>query len=110
MTIGGLAGKWLGGGEVTGAEISKSALSIAGGSVGGKAGSAIGSALGGLFGGEESGGGSGGGGGVTTISGSSDGDSSLMNRLLREISINIRTMVNDGIVIRGDHRQGGSKM
>jgi hypothetical protein len=110
MSVGGLAGKLLGGGEVTGAEIGKSALSIAGGSLGGKAGGMIGSAVGGLFGGGESGGGSGGGGGATTISGSSDGDSSLMTRLLREISINIRSMCNDGIVIRGDHRQGGSKM
>ena len=108
MAAGGMLGTVMGGGKVDPGDVAKTALGLAGGAIAGGMGSRIGSALGGLFGGaqaEPEGGGGGGGGGATTVAGGGEGDAGEMARLLREISINIRTMVNDGLFIRGDHRR-----
>ena len=77
------------------------------GAIAGTAGKMVGSALGVLAGGGEEVGGSGGGGGGATVVGGGgiEGESGEMIRLLREISLNIRTLVNDGLFIKGDHRR-----
>lgn len=113
MAAGGILGTMLGGGEVKGADVAKTALGLAGGAVAGKAGSMIGGALGGLFGGGEGGegGGGGGSGGATTVSGGGlEGEPGEMVRLLREISMNIKSMVSDGLFLKGDHRRAGGSV
>ncbi len=109
MAAGGMLGTVLGGGELKPRDVAKTTLGLAGGAIAGTIGSKIGSALGGLFAvGTEEGGGGGGGGGSTTVSGGGlEGDGGEMVRLLREISINIRTLLNDGLYVRGDHRRAG---
>jgi hypothetical protein len=39
-----------------------------------------------------------------------EGEPGEMTRLLREISMNIKTMVNDGIAIRGVFRRAGGSV
>ena len=112
MAAGGLLGKAMGGGEVTAGEVGKTALAAAGGLVGGGAGKVLG-ALGGLFGGGAEAGGEGGGGGggaVTVSSGGLEGEPGEMVRLLREISMNIKSMVSDGLFLKGDHRRAGGSV
>ena len=50
MAAGGLLGTVMGGGEVKGADVAKTAMGLAGGAIAGTAGRMVGSALGGLFG------------------------------------------------------------
>jgi len=118
--IGQMGGRMLGtlmdGGKVSGSDALKSIGSIAGGAVAGKAGSTIGKALGGLVGDSEEGGGGGGGGdsggGSVTVSGGgvgqTEGEFGEMTRLLREMSMNIKSMVQNGIAISNLRRSGGS--
>jgi hypothetical protein len=111
MAAGGMLGTVLGGGEVKPRDIAKTTLGLAGGAIAGTVGSKIGSALGGFFGGAEGQAGGGGGGGSTTVSGGGlEGEGGEMIRLLREMSMNIKTMVNDGLYIRGDHRRAGGSI
>ena len=112
MAAGGMLGTVLGGGEVKPRDVAKTALGLAGGAVAGTAGRMIGGALGGLFGGgqTEGGGGGGEGGAVTVSGGGLEGEPGEMTRLLREISMNIKAMVNDGILVRGDHCRGGASI
>ena len=108
MAAGGLLGTWMGGGQVKGADVAKTALGLAGGAIAGKSGSMIGKALGGLVGGGEGGGGEAGeaGGGATTVGGGDVGDMAQAFRLLKEISMNIQSLVSDGVAIRRGHSAG----
>ena len=119
MAAGGMLGTVMGGGQVTGSDVAKTALGLAGGAIAGTAGRMVGSALGGLFGqgqekergggGEIEGGGGGQGGAVSVSGGGMEGEPGEMTRLLREMSMNIKALVNDGIFIKGGHwRPGGS--
>ena len=102
---------------MTGSDVGKTALGLAGGAIAGTAGRMVGSALGGLLGqgqekgggGEIDGGGGGLGGAVSVSGGGMEGEPGEMTRLLREMSMNIKALVNDGIFIKGGHwRPGGS--
>ena len=118
MAAGGLLGTVMGGGKVEASDVAKTALGLAGGAIAGTAGRMVGSALGGLFGqgqeggggGEIEGGGGGQGGAVSVSGGGMEGEPGEMTRLLREISMNIKTMVNDGISIRGGFRRAGGSV
>jgi len=107
MAAGGLLGTALAGGEVKPRDVAKTTLGLAGGAIAGTVGSKIGSALGGVFavGTEEGGGASGG--GSTTVGGGGEGSIDEMTRLLREISMNIKSITGDGIFVKGDHRRAG---
>ena len=107
--IGGWAGELAGGGKVSTKEIAGSLLGVAGGAAAGGVGAKLGTALGGLFGGND-GGGSEGGGAINVGGGGEEGSPQEMVRLLREISANIRSLVGDGIVLRGDHRHTGTSI
>ena len=112
MAAGGMLGTVMGGGKWR-PDVAKTALGLAGGAIAGTAGRMVGSALGGLFGqgqaggggGEIEGGGGGAGGAVSVSGGGMEGEPGEMIRLFREISMNIKTMVNDGITIRGGFRR-----
>ena len=102
-----LVGTLMEGGDVDTKQVLKSAGALAGGALFGKAGGMIGGALGGAFGGDV---GEGGGeAGATTVGGgNTEGGMGEAIRLLTEISRNIKSMVTDGIVTRGDHSRKGS--
>ncbi len=116
MAAGGLLGTVMGGGQVKASDLGATAMGLAGGAIAGTAGRMVGSALGGLFGqGQEAGGGAGeggaGGGGAVSVSGGGmEGEPGEMTRLLREISMNIKTMVNDGISIRTVFRRAAGSV
>ncbi len=96
-------------GKLAPGEVAKTAFATIGGAIAGKAGSMVGSALGGMFGGGDQAGGGGGdvgagsGGGAVTVPGGGPGGEEEMVRLLREMSMNIKVLVNDGLFIKGNH-------
>lgn len=108
MAAGGLLGKMASGKGVTGEDVARASAWRPGLSAAAQ-GKAL-NALGGLFGGGEEAAG-GGEGGATTVGGANVGggmDESI--RLLQEISNNIKTLLNDGLFVRGDHRRAGSSI
>jgi len=106
-----LLGHAIGGGKVDAGDVLKSAGALAGGAIFGKAGAMIGAGVGRVAGDAGEGDGQAEGAvGPATVGGANDGGFPEMIRLLREVSINIKSLVGDGILIRGDHRRVGATM
>jgi hypothetical protein len=112
QVAGGLGGKLLGGGEITGRDVGKAAAGLTSGLLGGAAGKFVGTAAG-LFSDQPQPqqGGGGGTSGITVAAGaggdSAGGPLEEITRLLREMTLNIKSIVADGINIRADHRITG---
>jgi len=117
-SLGRLAGKAAGtlleGGKIDAGDTLKELGGIAGGAIAGKTGALIGKSITGLFGSgkQEGGGGEGGdtadlGGGSTTVTGGGggNGDDPTIS-LLREISINLKSILNDGLTVRNTRKSG----
>lgn len=107
MAAGGMLGTVMGGGNVTGSQVGKTALGLAGGAIAGTAGKMLGSGLGGLFGddnatsptpsampsaGGESSGGSG--------SSFGSGNAEMVGLLQATVSL-LRSIYTDGLTMRG---------
>ena len=116
-----LAGTVIGGGKIDPTDVKKSVTALAAGTLLGKGGGMIARGLGALVGEDQEtahgggggGGGDGGGGsagGAVTVSGAGVGeDAGEHIRLLREIAMNMKVLVNDGISIKaGFRRAAGS--
>jgi hypothetical protein len=103
--LGGLFGKTVGGGEVTSRDIAGGVIGAAGGAIGGPAGAVL-KTVGGLLGGMGGGNGNGNGNG----NGTGGGGSNDVIGLLTKIEMHLRTIANDGIFIRGDHRRAGGSV